>query len=78
MSEVPRYMVFPSVHGEGKCVKYGHVGFDHVLFLSRAGLLLGELRNSLRGGVYRVTSLIRECLLLGLYSRPVPGTLRWS
>ena len=28
--------------------------------------------------MYRGTSLMRDCLLLGSYSRPVPGTLRWS
>ena len=35
-------------------------------------------RTTPRGVCYRGTSLVRNSALLGPYSRPMPGTLRWS
>jgi len=34
--------------------------------------------STIKGSGYRGISLIRNCLLLGTYSRPVPRALGWS
>ena len=55
------------------------LSYEHVQqFLVRDTLRLVRTRYALGPYHYRGTSLMRNFLLLGAYSRPMPRALRWS